>query len=216
MIKLTRGDEPAILKVNKQTWAQELKDEMDSGLSINQASSSKKYNHPDVKESLMRASFGKCMYCESKVRHVDHGEIEHIRPKSVFPQSVFEWENLGFVCSVCNNKKRDQFDTETPIVDPFVDDPSEHLVPFGPTFFPKPGSNRGQITLITVDLNRIDLVERRREKIGQLHTLLEKANRLPLTLKQAVEAEAQAFVASSEEYSGTAQAAFKAFAQNSK
>lgn len=216
MIKLAKGQEPTILQTNRQAWQQELKAEMDGGLTVNQAPTSKKYNQPEIKATLMESSHGKCMYCESKVRHVDHGEIEHIKPKVTFPESIFDWENLGFVCAVCNNTKRDQYNADILIVNPFVDEPSDHLVPIGATFFPKPGSDRGQITLTIVGLNRVDLVERRGERVKQLHTLLEKASRLPQALKQAIETEVQSFVAVTEEYAGTASAVLKAFNGNTR
>lgn len=206
MIRLTKASEPTHLANNKTDWLNNLNTEMAGGLTVNNAPSGKKYNHPTVKAALMSESHSKCIYCESKMKHVDHGEIEHIKPKSLFPQDIFDWNNLGFVCSVCNNTKSDKHDTSIPIVNPFVDDPSAFLVSIGAVMYSKPGSDRGQFTIQTVDLNRTELVERRNDRIKQLHTLLEKANRLPAVLKQAVVDEVNSYVSDTEEFSATAKA----------
>ena len=60
------------------------------------------YKHPDNKIALKNSTFGKCMYCESKITHIDYGDIEHIKPKSKYPTLKFTWSNLGFACTVCN------------------------------------------------------------------------------------------------------------------
>ena len=45
--------------------------------------------------------FGNCGYCEED----DKGEVDHFRPKSRFPERVYEWENWVFVCHACNHVK---------------------------------------------------------------------------------------------------------------
>jgi group II intron reverse transcriptase/maturase len=49
------------------------------------------------------------------------GDVEHIKPKAIFPVLEFEWENLGFVCARCNNAKRDFWSDETPVIDTGAD-----------------------------------------------------------------------------------------------
>jgi uncharacterized protein (TIGR02646 family) len=46
---------------------------------------------------------GKCAYCESKIMVVTYGEIEHFRPKSIYVDLTFTWENLLLSCDICNN-----------------------------------------------------------------------------------------------------------------
>ena len=43
------------------------------------------YRAPEVKELLRHETAEKCAYCESKVLHVDYGDVEHLLPKSKFP-----------------------------------------------------------------------------------------------------------------------------------
>ena len=62
----------------------------------------KKYDDPLNKEALRKSTSGKCMYCESKMEHISYAHVEHIKPKSKFPELEFEWTNLGFSCQICN------------------------------------------------------------------------------------------------------------------
>ncbi|UYK77964.1 HNH endonuclease [Xanthomonas sacchari] len=123
----------------------------------------KNYKHPENKKALQDASYGKCMYCESQVSHVYFGDVEHIKPKAAnkHPELEFEWTNLGYCCARCNNAKNDQYEGECPLIDPYSEEPSEHLVAFGSSVWHRQGSERGELTIRVTDLNRADLIERR-------------------------------------------------------
>ena len=137
------------------------------------------YKHPDNKEALLKASHGKCMYCESQVSHVYFGDVEHIRPKAAgkYPELEFEWTNLGYCCARCNNAKKDQFDATCPIVDPYSEEPDAHLLAFGSSVRHRAGSERGAITIATADLNRAELIERRAIRLSQLQHALDACYR---------------------------------------
>jgi hypothetical protein len=73
------------------------------------------YAAPAVKDALLAAQHGKCAFCESQVRHVSFGDVEHFRPKGGYRQAakdrlrrpgyfwlVYTWENLFFSCQMCN------------------------------------------------------------------------------------------------------------------
>jgi CRISPR/Cas system Type II protein with McrA/HNH and RuvC-like nuclease domain len=135
------------------------------------------YKYPENKATLQAACHDKCMYCESKVSQVYFGDVEHIRPKARFPELEFEWTNLGFVCAKCNTKKGDQWSDETPLVDPFTDEPGDHFAAVGQFIFHRNGSERGEWTSAVVDLNRSDLLERRADRMNLIRALLDKANR---------------------------------------
>jgi hypothetical protein len=154
------------------------------------------YKHPENKAALESASYGKCMYCESYVSHVYFGDIEHIKPKAEtkFPHLEFEWTNLGFCCARCNNAKKDQFDENCPLIDPYSEDPGLNLIAFGTIMRHKSGSERGAITIITTDLNRAELIERRAIRLADLQNALDACYRttnapLQQILLQALEAE---------------------------
>ncbi|WP_367997207.1 retron system putative HNH endonuclease [Planktothrix pseudagardhii] len=66
-----------------------------------------KYNQPEVKQALVEMFQGKCAYCESQIRIVDYGDIEHFCPKSKseYTDLTFEWTNLLLSCTICNNSQ---------------------------------------------------------------------------------------------------------------
>jgi uncharacterized protein (TIGR02646 family) len=47
----------------------------------------------------------RCMYCEDSVAD----EIEHYRPKDLYPELVFAWGNYLYSCGPCNGPKRNFF-----------------------------------------------------------------------------------------------------------
>lgn len=81
------------------------------------------YGHKTVKKLLVKMQHEKCAYCESKVTHVDAGDVEHYRPKGRSKQVdgtvllvrgywwlAYTWDNLLFACAKCNQSgKRDLF-----------------------------------------------------------------------------------------------------------
>ncbi len=135
------------------------------------------YTYRENKEALLRSTFYKCMYCESKILHIDYGDIEHIKPKSKFPQFKYDWENLGIACVKCNREnKKDLYHPD--FIDPFQDDPEDHILAAGGIIIPKNGSNRGQITIDLVNLNRPDLLEKRYTELMKIQRLLERYHSL--------------------------------------
>lgn len=53
----------------------------------------------------MCASPGRCAWCEDS----EAGEIDHIRPKSFYPEQTFSWPNFLRVCGACNRFKGPAF-----------------------------------------------------------------------------------------------------------
>ena len=39
------------------------------------------YGHTSIKKILKKIQSKKCCFCESKVPHIAHGDVEHFRPK---------------------------------------------------------------------------------------------------------------------------------------
>ena len=69
----------------------------------------------------------RCMYCEDS-RGTD---IEHFRPKTLYPAYVFRWHNFLWICAGCNRSKSSRFpcdDIGQPLLlDPTVDEPWDYL-----------------------------------------------------------------------------------------
>lgn len=59
----------------------------------------------DFREDLGQRFHLQCGYCESICR----GQVDHFRPKSTFPELVYEWSNWIFSCSDCNQAKSDKW-----------------------------------------------------------------------------------------------------------
>ena len=67
----------------------------------------------EFSDDLCRAFHGLCAYCE----HLCRGEVDHFRPKSRFPDLVYDWSNWLFACHDCNHAKLDKW-PPTGYVDP--------------------------------------------------------------------------------------------------
>ena len=132
------------------------------------------YRARDIKLALRIETNDKCAYCESKIPHVDYGDVEHIIPKSSRPDLRFDYLNLTYSCAICNNKKGNYYDPELPLLNPFSDDPSEHLDAFGPMIMRKINSDRGLLTQLQLELNRTELCERRLDRLEKIQVLIER------------------------------------------
>ena len=136
------------------------------------------YKHPDNKLALKASTFHKCMYCESKITHIDYGDIEHIKPKSKYPSLEFTWSNLGFSCTVCNRKyKKNNYDENTPLINPYDEEPSEQIICSGAMVYPKQGSERGELSIKYLGLNRVELIEKRQLKIDEINKAIKACYR---------------------------------------
>ncbi len=98
---------PTILETNANEWLTKLKaiKANPKATKTELKNAINKYNQPEVKEALVGMFHGKCAYCESQIRIVDYGDIEHFYPKSEYTDFTFEWTNLLLSCKICNNSK---------------------------------------------------------------------------------------------------------------
>ena len=167
MIRLEKIAPPPVLVNNAEGWTKVLVDCIAAGNTPTAAEKSH-YNNLAIKSALIEETFGKCAYCESKVRHITYGDIEHIVPKSARPEKAFEWSNLTLACDVCNTNKGEHFGDHEDLVDPYVVDPYAHFNFLGVVVMPRSESNSGLITERTLKLNRLPLIERRLERLNSL------------------------------------------------
>ena len=171
MIRLHKSLIPQVLEQNASEWTNVLLAHKLARTTPSEAEKSR-YRHAAIKAALLAETNGKCAYCESKLRHVTFGDVEHIIPKSVVLEKTFEWSNLTLACVVCNTHKGSHFGDHEDLVDPYVVDPGDHLNFVGAVVLPKPGSGSGMATESTIKLNRPELVERRMEKLLSINKLL--------------------------------------------
>ncbi len=121
----------------------------------------------------MASGVERCMYCEDN----EGTDIEHFRPKSVYPEHTFDWHNYLLACSACNsNHKRTRFPLdgggEPLLIDPTAEDPRAHL-----RFSPKTGKYRAQTdkghhSIDVFGLDRSNLETSRRNAWDQIQALI--------------------------------------------
>jgi len=174
MIKISKLEEPEVLKNNKDSWTLQFLTLHSSGETIPNGLKNK-YKHHQIKGKIMVETHNKCAYCESRIPHVSFGDIEHISPKSYRPDLIFEWSNLTYSCEQCNRtRKRDYYNPEDPLINPYEDDPRDHLTAHGPFISHRIGDRKGELTQKILELNRTDLLAKRLEKIQTIEMLVDK------------------------------------------
>lgn len=199
MIPLTKLDKPSILEANAQEWTDLYLAYKSGDKSISKTVVTK-YSHIEVKETLIKETYGKCAYCESKILHISFGDIEHILPKSEVLEKCFEWSNLTLACTVCNNKKRDFYDEFNRLIDPYEDEPSEHLFYGGPLLCSL--TDRGYLTKLKIDLNRAELLENRTKHLKSLEGFIMQIQNTGFAdLREALLEDLRKKTESTEEYS---------------
>lgn len=159
----------------------------------------------DVRAALGAMSNGKCAYCETPLSDVSELVVDLFRPRRgavradgrIDPDHywwlAYDWENMLPSCYACNRNKASRFpiagraavaeargaelDAERcQLVDPAdeVGSPDDHL------WVDAEGrigalSERGDVTIAVLDLNRAELVERRRETYDEATELYVRA-----------------------------------------
>lgn len=175
MIKVRRTPKPALLKKKSHIWTKTLLSCVNTDARNKQL---KKYRNPKIREALETMFHGKCAYCESKISHISFGNIEHYRPKRLFPQRAFLWRNLLLACERCNNAKLDHFPDATqggPLINPVKHDPDRHFRffydPVAKLATVIPTTKQGKTTEQLLKLNRPDLRSHRSALINRLQVL---------------------------------------------
>jgi hypothetical protein len=79
----------------------------------------------DVIDTLGRmAGVGeRCMCCSGS----EAAQVEHFRPKGIFPELALQWENLLWLCGLCNLNKGVRFDEATPPINPIEENVWDHF-----------------------------------------------------------------------------------------
>jgi len=70
------------------------------------------WNNPDVRGALYAMHGRICAYCGSPASD-QRGDVEHYRPKSVYPWLTYEFRNYLLGCRVCNSSRKS---TEFPLL----------------------------------------------------------------------------------------------------
>lgn len=213
MRKIRKLKKPQILVINATKWTQEYC----SCLSAGQKPSDKiatRYQDSTIKATLEQETHEKCVYCESKIKHISYGDIEHILPKNkdARPDLYVEWDNLTLACEQCNRSgKRVYYNPQLPLINPYVDNPENHFNDIGPLIMPILGDDRAYVTRNILKLNRAPLVERRTERIISVEALLNSWTKEQNTIvKDILEQQLHDEYAEEKEFSSTIKSYLKA------
>lgn len=68
----------------------------------------------------------RCMFCSGS----EASNVEHFRPKSLFPTLAMTWNNLLWICGICNQAKGDTFQTAANAVAMLIDPTVENVWDF--------------------------------------------------------------------------------------
>ena len=200
MIKLNKSDKPQILVQNEIQWNQDYVAYVNGQISDVQAGN--RHRHSQIREAVNSEAHGKCIYCEEKILSSQFGDVDHICPKSIYPQFYATWTNLGLSCSKCNNAKRDK----DGFIDPFSEDPSIHLYFLGPMVNYYHGSIKGSLTVRGIKLNRGALLEKRTKALEALIDKIELMQASPEPLRAVIHEEILVDVSDEAEFAGTLRA----------
>jgi hypothetical protein len=137
---------------------------------------------------LERETGTKCAYCEAFVGDVAYAHVEHILPKSRRPELAHSWQNLTCACPRCNGNKADYYQPTLPIVNPYVDNVPAHLVIVGSLVTWRPGDERGEQTVKTLKLGRLELTQRRTDRLLAVREAHERWHAATSPRKEVLEA----------------------------
>lgn len=187
MIKVKRSEVPQSLKKNYEKWTKKLLEQIakNKGYKNVKDCYKTKYKQEDVRKALVDMYRSCCCYCEGLLGTQSYGQIEHLRPKSIFPELTYEWENLHWSCEICNGKKNDQWDNDFPILDPTVDDIDKFMQYNTRTgeYDAVDNNRRALFTINAVALNRQTLCQKRqriRIKVVNIFVMMRK-NRIAVS-----------------------------------
>lgn len=211
MRRLIKTDVPEVLIENGSTWTSDLLNAIARCAPTTEIRSLQgRYAHPDIKTAIVQETQGKCAYCESAMRHISPGHIEHILPKSRVPSACFDWNNLTLACPECNRHKRDYYDAAQPLLNPYIDDPEQELAAHGPWLRHLPSRYIAMRTIQRLELNRAELQERRLERIEQVGYLADAwCSQPPGPTREALLTQLKIEVGEDKEYSFAVKSALR-------
>lgn len=167
MRPLGKATTPEPLVTHADEWAIEYLDAVRNGEKL-----PTRWQHSKIKQQLMLETEGRCAYCDTSMLAVSFGDIEHILPREHRPELVVTWGNLTLACQRCNGSKKAYYSETLPLLNPYKDDPREHLTFLGELVFVRHGSERGKVTILKLKLGRQQLNASRRRRLEEVSMLL--------------------------------------------
>jgi uncharacterized protein (TIGR02646 family) len=169
----------------------------------------------ELRPVLEQLSDGKCWYSEARDK-VSYWEVDHYRPKKLYPWLAFDWRNLRLCGGKPNRRKTDEFPLENEASRAsaaYPDTRGEHPLLLDPICWSDPDLltfkadgeptcaipedeltvRRVRETVSTLELDSAILCEERREKWRRCETKLKKLRELVERARQRENADAAEF-----------------------
>lgn len=185
MIRIYKCAPPAILDKKKTEWTNALLKAISDYKGYKNIPNEIKqkllapYRNPDIQNALSDSSHGKCAFCESRPSESGYMEVEHLIPKSIYPEYAFEWDNLFPICRKCNGDKLAYDTVKNPVIDPSKDNPEELLTYANLVIKPVKGTHEEQKAKRTIrayNLNSPRLYEVRAELLIALTEYIDEVS----------------------------------------
>jgi uncharacterized protein (TIGR02646 family) len=179
MIKLERGKKPEILNTSQHVWQQALDlaiikyGKYSNIPALEKTSLISHYRNDLIKQHLFESSKDKCAFCECKPGEGGNIEVEHFKPKSIYPQLTFEWSNFLPSCRKCNSSKSNHDTGTSPIVNPYDSDPDLFFYYEDIRIKPIADNALAKNTITVCSLNSVRLMRPRGEILSSLHAFAE-------------------------------------------
>ncbi len=108
-----------------------------------------------------------CSFCDKSI-DADVAQIEHFKPKVKYPKSAFDWNNLYAICSACNLRKKDRYNSN--LLKPDIKNYKfeNHFEFKTKTGFIISKNNKALITIDFYKLNRAVLLKKRKEELKKI------------------------------------------------
>ncbi len=120
-----------------------------------------------AKTRIAQMSSLKCAYCETPINASRSGQVEHFKPKSLFPTLAYDWSNYFLGCGGCNGAKSDKWPADNSYFRPDEGDPPAEFewVEDG-GMEARLAASAADLTVTDFDLKRAWLVSFRKTMIG--------------------------------------------------
>jgi hypothetical protein len=198
MRRIEKLPPPQVLVDNAQQWTNDFVANPDND------TARYRYRNKDIKDTLVRETANKCIYCESKIGHNTPGDVEHKIPTSHDKTQHFVWANLTIACTECNRRKLHYYAADAPFIDPYTDDVETRVLHFGPVVSWLPADVAAETSIRKLELHsqaRRELLFRKVEAIDHLNNLVARIKKEEGLLKDALIVELEQMKSRSYEYS---------------
>lgn len=178
MHKVERNKAPLKLIEKDKAWKEKLK--IDSNLKLDWEAFSKTSLKKEIILNLEDMYKGCCSYCESKINITSYPEIEHFKPKSLYPELCFDYSNLHYSCKRCNLAKGSNYNSD--MINPSDDNPEEYIKYIGELAVSINDNKRGTVMIESLKLN--DRADLRDERIKYLNEFSRNYELLITTIEE--------------------------------